>query len=681
MSVKKLKSFVSMSNIVEEAKLSDKKLEEITNKVLFGFKSDLNSCSEWLADVKKIEELASLCAKKKNYPLPNSANVKYPLITKACYEFASRIYPEILKDGKVVKARSIGFDADGTKKQRCERIADFMNYQLLFQSQQWEKDLRVLLFRLSLIGFLCKKSYFDPIRDKIVEEICDPNDLIIHCDVKSLEDARRISHVIHLRLNNLIEFKNKGLYCKKVVDELIKQYEEDELDPKIDVVEQHTFLDLDDDNYSEPYIVTFVKETGKILRIAARYTKDMVKGSGDKLEYIDAIMQFTDYHFLVSPKGKFQSVGFGILLLHLNETINTVLNQLLDAGQLANLQGGYKDARMKNMGSGESDHTPGEFKTVKAMGGMTLKDGFFPFNFKEPSNVLFQLLGLLIQAGKELSSSTDVMTGATSADNAKTGATMALQQEGLKVFTAIQKGLYCSLTDGFRKIYTLDSIYLDDFTYYNVLDDKKSIKRKDFDLKSVDIIPTADPNLSSEVQKSYRNQVLIAAQQMPGTDPIKITKLILENSNLGIPTESIMMDEKAMNKPDPAMIEVQAKIEDMAQEKALKGHELAIEEKRVHIELIKAQCVCLELKSRAVLNLASAEEKKDNKQFNDYQMQLDVLGRQLDELNRSEDLDREDQMNQQELMMRQQEIDQNAAAQSSASGGMVGESSNPAPTE
>lgn len=623
----KLNQFISLDNIAEE--LSEEELSKIGNKILAGFQEDLSSSQEWLNDVKKVEELASLISKKKNIPLPNSANIKFPLITKACYEFSSRTYPEIIRDGRVVNGRVIGKDITGEKQLQADRVASYMNYQLLFENQEWELELDRLLNLLALIGFICKKTYYDPIRKIIKSEICDHKDLIINADIKSLEDARRISHIIHLRLNDLIEGSRAGIYLEKEVDELIKRHESDQLDPLIDVIEQHTYLDLDEDSYMEPYIVTILKETGQVLRIAARFTEKDVQEKNGKVLFIDPIRIFTDYHFLVSPKGKFQSVGFGILMLHLNETINTLLNQLVDAGQLANLQGGYIDSRLKEMGSSTTLHDPGEWKRLKSMGDMRLSDGIFPINYKEPSTVLFQLLGLLITATKDLSSSTEVMTGASSADNAKTGAVSALIQQGLKVFTSIQRRIYRSLTNEYRKVFDLNNIYLDPKKYVNVLDDSLAVEQKDFDKASVNIMPVADPNLSSEAQRAQKNQILIAISQLPGANPIEVTKRLIMSAGVEDP-EKLMLTAEEMQKPNPEIIKVQADIEAQAQELNIKGRELELKEKQFMLDTYRTECEILKMKADSILSIAKAESLEAGTQMQQYSQQLDVLSKKIE---------------------------------------------------
>ncbi len=152
MSIEQLKKYSEMVNIASE--LSEEELDKIGMRVLTGFSEDEASSREWMNDVKRVIELTSLMSSKKNTPLPNSANIKFPLITKACFEFSSRTYPEIVKDAKVVKARVIGKDVTGEKAAQAERVSSFMNYQLLFQNNDWEMELDRLLNLLPIIGFV-----------------------------------------------------------------------------------------------------------------------------------------------------------------------------------------------------------------------------------------------------------------------------------------------------------------------------------------------------------------------------------------------------------------------------------------------------------------------------------------------------------------------------------------------
>jgi chaperonin GroES len=666
MSVKdKLKSYAKMVNIAEEANIDKEILQKIGDRVLRGFKEDFDSMSDWLRDVKQVEELAALVSKKKTTPLPNSANIKYPLITKACYEFSSRTYPELIQDGKVVKARVLGKDIEGTKELAAQRVSDYMNYQLLFSNTEWELELDRLLHMLALVGFVCRKTYYDPIKESIRSIICDYKDLIINSEVKSIEDARRVSHVIHLRLNDLIEGSRAGVYCEEAVQELLDEHEGDDLDPQIDVIEQHTYYDLDEDKYAEPYIITVEKVSGKVLRIAPRFSDEStdIVVKKDKIQRIVPLQMFTDYHFLVSPKGKFQSVGFGILMLQLNETINSLLNQLIDAGQLANLQGGYMDSRLTQIDSGDSLHDPGEWKKLKATAGASLKDGIVPINYKEPSSVLQQLLGVLIESAKDLSSSSEVMTGSSNADNAKTGAVMALQQQGIKIFTSIHRRTYRSMGSELKKVYKLNAMYLDPEEYYVVLDDKKAVFRSDFDETTIDIIPIADPNLSSEIQRSQKNQTLAILSQLPGFDPVKCAYRMAQGSAIEN-VDELKMDPEAGNKPNPEIIKIQAEIEHKAQEINAKHRELSIKEKELNAQLYKIQCECMKLKADAILSIAKAESLEVGEQNQLYMKQLDMLSQNIENQMRMTEMSHEQQMQGQEQAheqtMSQQEAQNNA---------------------
>jgi len=653
--MKSLTKFIESNNIAED--LDDEDLRRISEQVDVGYKADLDSSAEWLSDVKRVEELAILMSKKKSYPFPNAANIKFPIITKAVFEFSSRTYPEIVKDGQIVKSKVIGADYTGEKEKKARLCADYMNWQLYWENDDWELELDRLLTRLALIGFICKKTYYDPIREVIKSEVCEPEDLIINSDVKSIEDAPRITHILHVKLNDLIEGSRAGVYCEEVVDKLIEQYEEDDLNPTIDLLEQHTTLDLDEDSYEEPYIITTVKDSSEILRIVARYDEKGIKKKNEEVAYIIPRQHFTDFHFLVSPKGKFQSVGFGILLLHINEAINTVLNQLVDAGTLANLQGGYKDSRLKDMKTGNSDHNPGEFKNIKIMGGLTLKEGILPVDYKEPSSVLYQLLSLLIEAARDLSSSSDIMTGNSSPENSKTGATQALIAEGVKIHNSINKRIYRSLGNEFYKIFSLNGVYLDPEKASKVLDEPISIE--DFDQEAVDILPVADPNLASVTKQAGEIAILQAVMGLPGVDPLKVSMRIIKKVVTEKP-EEIMMDPNQEQPPNPEVIKIQADIQAKSDELKLKGDQLEVEKQKVQAELYKIQCECMKLKADAILSIAKAESLEAGDQTQLYMKQLDMLSQNIENQMRMTEMGQEQSMMDQEqmhdFMMRDKEM-------------------------
>lgn len=635
-----LTKYAKMVNIAED--LDDKQLSDIGHKVLTGYEDDLASCQEWMNDAKKVTEIASLKTSKKSHPLPESANIKFPVITKAALEFQSRTYPEVVKDGKVVKCRVLGSDLDGMKMKQAERVADYMNYQLMFESDQWEQELDKCLFMLALIGFLCKKTYYDPVTEKTKSVMCDFNDLVIHSKVHCLADAPRISHVLHLKMNDLIEHARAGVFLEEPVKELINQYAEQD-DMIHCVVEQHTFLDLDEDDYKEPYIVFFLKDSGKVLSIKPRYTKESIVIKKDKVAKITPDHYFTDYHFLPNPKGCFQSVGFGMLMLHMNETINTLLNQLTDAGSLANMQTGIMSASAKILDGGMNELVPGQFLRVKS--DKPLNEAFEMVQYKEPSSVLFQLLGLMIEASRDLSSSTEVMSGSSSPENVKSGAYLGMVEQGMKVHVAILKRIYRSLSQEYRKIFTLNKLYLDPEVYVNVLDDELAVKQEDFDEKTVNVMPVADPNLSSDITRMAQAQFLGSLMGAPGVKPEEIVKYLIESAKIPQPERFIVSEEEkaqAAQIPNPEILKLQADIEKSAQEMNIKGKELEIREKELALNAYKVECEIAKMKTEAILNIAKAEAAEAGTQLQDYQLQLQAIETKIkmmvDERKQNDDL-------------------------------------------
>ena len=660
---------MAMDNIADD--LSEDELKDIGQRIQAGFDEDHNSMQDWLIDVKKVMDLASLKANKKSYPLPESANIKFPIITKAAYEFSSRTYPEIIRDGRVVKTRVIGKDFTGEKQKQAARVEEYMNYQLMFENGEWEAELDKLLTLLALIGFVCQKTYYDPVRDKIKTQICEYDSLIINAKAKSLLEAERISHIMKISLNEALENVRSGLFCEEPIQKILDKITDKELRPQVEIIEQHCFLDLDEDDYAEPYIVTILRETGEVLRIVARFSKEDVKEKNGKVRYIDAMQYFTDYHFLVNPRGNFQSVGFGILMLHLNASINTILNQIIDAGQLSNLQGGYIDARAKMIETGNSLHDPGELKKMKTAMGMSVKDSVHMFQFKEPSSVLYQTLGLLIETARDLSSATDVMTGNSGTNNVKTGAVLALQEEGKKVITAIQKRVYRSLCNHYKTLFKLNQMYLDPTVYISVLDDDLAVQQSDFDPATINVVPVADPNLSSESTRAMHAQFLAGTIAFPGVKPEMITRRIYKSTNIENPDELLMDDkemEAAKQQPNPELIKIQAEIQEKAEYLNLEGKKHELAEKQFMLDAYKTECEIVKMKTESLLNIAKAEAAEAGIQLQDYSNQLETIQGHIQNMFQERQMTQDRMQHEDEMMMRQKEAQANAQ-QSTGVGG------------
>jgi chaperonin GroES len=417
-----------------------------------------------------------------------------------------------------------------------------------------------------------KKTYWDTIKEVNCSHIVLPTNLIVNYWAKSLRDAERISEVLEINQRVMKERQQSGIWLESVelgdpsLAEALERSNEsspaqaDSTTPYI-FIEQHTYLDLDDDGYKEPYIVTFHKATSKVVRIVARYDDKTTYFTEDgDISKIEPIQYYTKFGFVPNPDGGFYDIGFGILLGPLNESVNTLINQLVDAGTLNNLQNGFigKGLRLR---MGETRFSPGEWKVVNSTGD-DLKKQIVPMPSKEPSKVLFELMGALITSGKELASVAEIFVGKMPGQNTPATTTMASIEQGMKVFTAVYKRLYRSLSEEFAKLYRLNGLYLNPNTYVELVD--TDVGPDDFKGETHRIMPGADPTAVSQTEKLMKAQGLMEmmAQGMP-LDPLKVMIRILEaqeqpNWQELIPPQ-IMESGQIPPKPDPKMQEMQMK--------------------------------------------------------------------------------------------------------------------------
>jgi len=576
--VLRAEAMVLITNIAP--KQPEKILSDLTTKVIEGYKLDLDSRKEWEELNKQIIDLAKLLVKKKTYAGEVVANVKYPLIINACLQFAARAYPEMIKGTDIVKGKVIGKDPDNLKYERAKRICDFMSFQVLNEMQDWEEGVDQLLFTLPAIGCAFKKSYFNSIERHNVSEMVFANDLIVNYFTESLERAPRITHRIYLYHNEIIERINAGVFSKFDIAELGEATSEetsntDEETPHL-FLEQHRWYDLDGDGYQEPYIVTVHEESQKLVRIAPRYATDgIIRNENDEIIKIIPEHYFTRYIFMPSIDGGFYGMGFGSLLMSTNTAINTIINQLLDAGSLSNRQSGFLGRGLK-LGRGKSIQVKsGEWKHVEVTGD-DLKKNVFPMPVREPSTVLFQLLGLLIDAGKELAGMTEILAGNSPGANVPAESVLALIEQGLQVYSAIHKRIYRAQYKEFNKLRRLNALYLDQMTYSTVLDDEAADLQADFATHDFDVIPVSDPNNTTMLQRLMKAKAMLELRgqglndqeinrryllAMDITDPKKI--LPDEESEQQDP-----MEQMQMQKMQADLEEISAKIDKLKSETA-----------------------------------------------------------------------------------------------------------------
>ena len=585
----KIEKILESVNIADD--LQDEQLSKIADQVVDGFDTDLDSRKPWERDLKTWTELALQVAGEKTFPWPNAANIKYPLLATAAMQFAARAYPTLVpSDGKIVKCKVVGYDMDGQKAARAERISKHMSYQVIDEMSDWEEDMDKLLITLPIAGTCFKKTYWDATKQRNCSKLVLPKTLVVNYYCRSLDEAERITEIFYLTRRQVKERQNRGIFLDiDLQDPVIESTDslttstnktfqldsdQDETTPYT-ILEQHTYLDLDDDGYSEPYVVTVEYSSRKVLRIVPRFTADDVYISEKKkVISIDAIQYYTKYSFIPNPDGGFYDIGFGRLLGPLNTSANTLINQLVDAGSLSNLQAGFigKGLRIK---MGESRFQPGEWKAVNAVGD-DLKKQIFPLPVREPSQVLFNLLDLLLKSGKELASVAEIFVGKMPGQNTPATTTMATIEQGMKVFTAVYKRIYRSLTSEFRKIYKLNRVYLNPEQEVSVLD--QPIQQSDYQGPEDDILPAADPNAVSSQEKQAKVQAIMQILQLGTIDPMWATQKYMEAHEIVDWQQGVRQQQP---QPDPKMEAIKAKSQ-VDQQKAMIDMKMA--EHRMKLE-------------------------------------------------------------------------------------------------
>ena len=608
---------ISNTNIAE--KLKAEQLVEIGTDVVEGYNADKQSRDKWEQKVKEYYSLALQVAREKSFPWPKASNIKFPLISIAAMQFGARAYPTLVPaNGKITQIKVFGQDPQGEKAARAKRISSHMDYQLTVQMEDWEEDQDKLLLMLPIVGIAFKKTYYDSSRKRNKSCLVFPQNLVVNYWTKSLEDAYRVTEVLYFNRNEIKEKQLKKIYSKVDLGDPVVQIDTDnerrDFEPSqadgatpYKILEQHTYLDLDDDGYFEPYVITVDYNSRKVLRIVARFKEDGIETDEDgNVTYIKPDNYYTKFPFIPNPDGSFYDLGFGHLLGPINESVNTIINQLVDAGTLRNLQSGFLGKGIQ-IRKGEQRFQPGEWKQVNAIGD-DLRKQIVPLPTNEPSSVLFQLLGLLIQSGKELASIAEIFVGKMPGQNTPAYTTKETVEQGMKLFTAIYKRVYRAQTKELKKIYELNRYYLDPQEYISILDEP--VQQEDYKAAPDDLMPAADPSASSNTEKLAKAEALMQLLPLGTVNPMAVTMRWLDALDETNPQELIIPPEQQQPPPDP-------KVEAMKAQSQIKMQE---SQAKMQMDQVKAAL--------------DQQEKTMNMKFEqqrmEMQLQYDAIKQQLD---------------------------------------------------
>lgn len=636
----RLEKIVNMFNVAKP--MSNDRLGLICSDLLEKFNKDKAAREDKDVLLEKAEKIAKQTIEQKSFPFENASNVKFPLITKAVIEFNSRVSPIICNNGEPVKIKTFGdknavqADDEGNPPEispetgifktvqqgvidRAKKVKDVMNW-ILSDVTDWESEKDRLTLVYALSGFAASKNYFDYSEGLPKSETVTPLSLYWE-EGKRFYEASRKWHVVSMPVNEIIGAIRANVFIDR--EGFVAKLAADKED-SINLLECHCWLDLDDDGYKEPYIVVIAQDYNRILRITPRFKEDDIylnkKGEVVKIKPRE---YFVFYEFMPCPDGSCYPLGLCDLLQFINEAINTNINQMIDSGTLNNLQGGFISGQARIRG-GKQAFKMGEFKYIEGVGA-DITNSIIPLPTKEPSAVLFQLLGTLIDTGNKVAMLSDVLTGDVN-PNMQPTTVLALIEQGLSGFKAILKRLNRSLKQEMRlyydmireNLYTLQGLHGEVAVLQNVTP-------QDF-ADDYAIIPVSDEYYSTSLEKSQRAQFFLSLA-MSGNPYINGLEATTRALNiLGVENAQDLIVQPQPQQPDPlAMAQlqlVQADIERKQTENRVDVFKAMLEKQRTDSETlnarVKTQSETIKRDADAINALANAEAKEaglDNPEY------------------------------------------------------------------
>jgi hypothetical protein len=501
-------------NLAED--MDEGQLTELSGDLLGEFDADINSRKDWLTTYVDGLELLGLKVEDRTEPWPGACNVYHPLMTEALVKFQAETMMETFPAAGPVKTVIIGKQTK-EKEDAAERVKDDMNYQLTDMMPEYRPEHERMLWGLGLSGNSFKKVYYDPSLERQVAMYVPAEDIVVPYGASNLETAERVTHVMRKTKNELHRLQVAGFYRdvdlgepfldideaeKKIAEKLGFNPTEDD---RYKILELHVNLDLEngdsEDGIALPYVVTIEKGTGTILAIRRNWNPD------DKLK--SKRQHFVHYGYI--PGFGFYCFGLIHLIGAFAKSGTMILRQLVDAGTLSNLPGGLKSRGLRIKGD-DTPIAPGEFRDVDVPSG-AIRDNILPLPYKEPSQVLNQLMNQIIEEGRRFASAADMKVSDMSA-NSPVGTTLAILERTLKVMSAVQARIYYAMKQEFKLLKGIIRDYTpEEYSYDPEVGDRRA-KQADYD--NVDVIPVSDPNAATMSQKVVQYQ---AVMQMAQANP------------------------------------------------------------------------------------------------------------------------------------------------------------------
>ena len=539
--------------------LEEDDLEDIANTVIEKYDADKASRSEWESMFERGFDLLGLKLEDTTEPFEGAATAVHPLLIESAVKFQSKASGELFPSKGPVKVQILG-NVTESKQKQGNRVQNFLNYQVSEQMPEFFDETERMLFHLPLLGSAFKKIYYDDSLERPVSEFVPIDQFYVSYYATDLRRADRYTHILYRSPIELARQINAGMYrdidlpdpelprqsaMAEKMDTVLGLSPSSESDPQYTLLEQHCYLELEDYDTACPYIVTVEEQSQKVLSIRRNWNeKDKTKQKK---------MFFTHYRFV--PGFGFYGLGLIHFLGNLTMSATAAMRSLIDAGQFANLQGGFKAKGVKVVGDNDPI-APGEFKEVEATG-MDLNKSIVMFPYKEPSQTLYNMMQYVAGAGQKFADTTEQIIS-EGANYGPVGTTMALLEASSKFFSAIHKRLHKAQREEFKILARIDSESLPNRYPYDVPGESSEIFKLDFDDK-IDIIPVSDPNIPSSAHRlMMTNMAMQLAQNAPPGmfNMEELNRTVLQAAN--IPNLENILPEKPKSMPLDPVTDIEA---------------------------------------------------------------------------------------------------------------------------
>ena len=669
-----LLDLIELDNIAE--KLDEDELTRIGDQIQTDFDAADASMEDWVRLFEEGQEINKPPSQGLSEPFEGASDYKSPIMSSAAYRFGEHATSEILKHEDLVKGKRFGQKAQQPPTQaqpgqqpqapqqpqqtdsRVLDVTTYMNYQLNYEMPEWRDDHYSLLYRVPNMGHMFKKNYFDPLKGTLASDLIQYPDFRVMQHADSLNDIRNFTHLIYFTQNEVETMKRENIWLDIELEFSAQNMdrEDDSHDPDTLFYEQQCYLDLDGDGYEEPYIVTTQANSKKVVRIVARYTADDihisfqdvtiplsdVRKEGDKwptdinkteIVRINPVSDLSSYRFMPSADGTFLGVGYYQLMSPSVAIINQAVNSLVNAGYLANMQGGFL-ARGAEFKRGDITFDPGEYVQTD-IAPIDMPNAIREHQFKEPSQTLFQLVQYMEGAIKELSSTIDI-TEMVAANQAASTLLMILEETQTaktSLLTAHQR----AMSKEFQIIFRLNRTYTDNEIYIRVTGNQQADYKADFSDENIILIPTANPEMASASQRIQQGELLVEKYEFlerSGADMRSVMKFYLQAVRIDpeelekiYPTpnedsqQAIQKNQQAQQK----QAESATKLNDAQTEALVATAEESRSRAKENMDKMPAEIE--EIRAKTLKLIEEAESESQKNMLDDYLKFFDVLDR------------------------------------------------------